>query len=93
MVSVPRGNPKQVVPAAKRSETMRTLLCVPSFFSLGCANSSFMPVLALDGWLSLEGNSFWSLHIQKHGHSSPFGVQSPPGPASVQEAWPPQRPV
>ena len=37
---------------------MGTLLCVPSFLSLGCANSSFMPVLALVGPLSLEGNSF-----------------------------------
>ncbi len=45
---------------------MHTLLCVPSFFSLGCANSSFMPVLALVGPLSLEGKSFCSLHTQKH---------------------------
>ena len=39
---------------------MPTLLWVPSFFILGCANSSFMPVLALMG-PSLEGKSFWSL--------------------------------
>ena len=44
---------------------MHTLLCVPSFFSLGCAKSSFMPVLALVGRLSLVGKSFCSLHTPK----------------------------